>query len=113
VALTASAHEAFHFALYGAAGSAWLLRMIRPVWVTSERYCLALPEVRQLKDRTGEHEGIVDACAARDPQRAAAALHDHLATTANNVAVGMGHAPLYEVNWRNRAGRRGQRRRAP
>lgn len=113
VARTSSAHEAFHFALYAAAGSAWLLRMIRPVWETSERYCLAIPTARQLRDRTGEHDVIVDACAAHDPQRAAAALHDHLATTANHVAVGMGHPPLYEVNWRNRAGRRGQRRRAP
>src|SRR5947208_16140064 len=39
-----AAHEAFHFALYRAAGSGWLMRTIRPLWETSERYCLALPE---------------------------------------------------------------------
>jgi DNA-binding GntR family transcriptional regulator len=109
----AEAHEAFHFALYGAAGSAWLLRTIRPVWDTSERYCLALPESRQQESRIGEHSVILDACAARDPDRAATALHGHLATTANNVAIRMGHPPLYQITWRNRAERRGQRRRAP
>jgi DNA-binding GntR family transcriptional regulator len=102
---TTAAHEAFHFSLYRAAGSTWLLRTIRPLWETSERYCQSLPESRQLKERTGEHEDIMDACIARDPDRAALALHNHLATTANNVAVRMGHGPLYEVNWRNQAGR--------
>ncbi|HEX4671510.1 MAG TPA: GntR family transcriptional regulator, partial [Solirubrobacteraceae bacterium] len=46
-----AAHAAFHFALYDAADSAWLLRLIRPVWETSERYCLEVPECRQLKSR--------------------------------------------------------------
>ncbi|HEY3728662.1 MAG TPA: GntR family transcriptional regulator [Solirubrobacteraceae bacterium] len=112
-AATSEAHQAFHFALYGAAGSTWLLRMIRPVWEISERYCLALPESRQLKVRTGEHEAIVAACAARDGERAAGCLHDHLATTANNVAARMDHEPLFQVNSRSRAGRRAPRRRAP
>jgi DNA-binding GntR family transcriptional regulator len=31
-ATTSAAHEAFHFALYDAADSAWLMRLIRPVW---------------------------------------------------------------------------------
>jgi DNA-binding GntR family transcriptional regulator len=110
---TSEAHQAFHFALYGAAGSAWLLRMIRPVWETSERYCMALPESRQMKPRTAEHEAIVDACAAGDGERAADTMRDHLATTANNVATRMGHEPLFEVNARNRSGRRAPRRRAP
>jgi DNA-binding GntR family transcriptional regulator len=110
---TSDAHQALHFALYAAAGSTWLLRMIRPVWETSERYCLALPESRQLKARTGEHQAIVDACAAGDGERAADCLHDHLATTANNIATRMGHEPLFEVNLRSRAGRRAPRRRAP
>jgi DNA-binding GntR family transcriptional regulator len=109
---TSAAHEAFHFSLYLAAGSAWLMRTIRPLWETSERYCLALPESRQLKQRTGEHRIILDACIAKEPEAAGAALRNHLATTANNVAGRMDHAPLYEVNWRNQAGRRPARRRA-
>src|ERR1700728_2893034 len=40
---TSAAHAAFHFGLYDAAGSAWLSRLIRPIWVTSERYCLEQP----------------------------------------------------------------------
>jgi DNA-binding GntR family transcriptional regulator len=112
-ASTSDAHLDFHFALYSAARSAWLLRMIRPVWETCERYCLALPESRQLKARAGEHDEILEACVARDDERAGAALRAHLATTANNIAVRMGHQPLYEVTWRNRAERRGSRRHGP
>jgi DNA-binding GntR family transcriptional regulator len=95
-ATTTAAHEVFHFTLYRAAGSAWLLRLIRPVWETSERYCLEVPECRQLGDRQHEHDAIVDACAAGDPGRAAAALWFHLTTTANMIAQGMGGTPLYD-----------------
>jgi DNA-binding GntR family transcriptional regulator len=96
-ATTSAAHEAFHFALYGAADSAWLLRLIRPVWETSERYCLEVPECRQLTARIPEHEAILEACAGNDPDRAAVALHDHLATTANHLSVAMGGEPLFEL----------------
>src|SRR5581483_11813929 len=72
---TTAAHEAFHFSLYRAAGSTWLLRTIRPLWETSERYCLTWPQSRQLKQRTGEHEAIMEACIAHQPDRAASALY--------------------------------------
>jgi DNA-binding GntR family transcriptional regulator len=110
---TTAAHEAFHFSLYRAAGSGWLMRTIRPLWETSERYCLALPESRQLEERRGEHRAILDACIARKPEEAGWALHIHLATTANNIAARMNHAPLYEVRAQNRGGRQSVRRRAP
>jgi DNA-binding GntR family transcriptional regulator len=90
-----AAHAAFHFALYDAADSAWLLRLIRPVWETSERYCLEATQSRQLAARQGEHMEIVEACVARDPDRAARALHGHLAATANSIAAAMGSGPLY------------------
>ena len=48
-ARTSAAHEAFHFSLYEAAASAWLTRLIRPVWETSERYCLETPQCRQTR----------------------------------------------------------------
>jgi DNA-binding GntR family transcriptional regulator len=60
-AATCSAHTEFHFGLYALAGSAWLLRLIRPVWETAERYCLEVPQCRQLTGRKGEHEAIVSA----------------------------------------------------
>jgi DNA-binding GntR family transcriptional regulator len=97
-ATTSAAHAAFHFALYDAADSAWLLRLIRPVWETSERYCLEVPQCRQLAARAHEHEAILEACAGNDPDRAAVALHDHLATTANHVSVAMGGEPLFELS---------------
>jgi DNA-binding GntR family transcriptional regulator len=96
-ATTSAAHEAFHFALYDAADSAWLMRLIRPVWETSERYCLEVPQCRQLAARGPEHEAILEACASNDPDRAAVALHDHLATTANHVSVAMGGERLFEL----------------
>jgi DNA-binding GntR family transcriptional regulator len=92
-----AAHDAFHFALYEAAGSAWLLRLIRPVWETSERYCLEVPQVRQLAKRRHEHRAILGACIAHDPDGAALALHDHLARTANNISDVMGGEVLFEL----------------
>src|SRR4029077_15275652 len=35
-------HGGFHFALYEASGSAWLVRLIRPAWESCERYRAAL-----------------------------------------------------------------------
>jgi DNA-binding GntR family transcriptional regulator len=92
-----AAHAAFHFALYDAADSAWLLRLIRPVWETSERYCLEVPDCRQLQSRRWEHRAILESCVSHDADGAAGALHDHLATTANHISKAMGGAPLFEL----------------
>ncbi len=96
-AAASAAHHAFHFALYDAAGSAWLERLIRPVWETSERYCLEVPQVRQLAKRRREHRAILEACIAHDPDAAALALHDHLARTANNISEAMGGKAPFEL----------------
>ncbi len=96
-AATSTAHAAFHFSLYEAAGSTWLLRLVRPIWETSERYCLEVPSCRQLVGRRHEHEAILGACVAHDPDRAAVTLHDHLATTANSISVAMGGEPLFAL----------------
>lgn len=93
---TWAAHTAFHFALYEAAASSWLLRLIQPLWETSQRYRLAIPGVaRKLDTRRTEHEQILAACIAHDADLAARALHDHLATTANLVSVAMGGSVLF------------------
>src|SRR5262249_24847430 len=94
-AATSTAHAAFHFALYEAADSAWLLRLIRPIWETAERYCLEVPQRRQLDARRNEHDAILVACEAHDPDRAAITLRDHLATTANNISTAMGGEALF------------------
>jgi DNA-binding GntR family transcriptional regulator len=95
---TWAAHTRFHFALYEAADSQWLLRMIRPLWETSERYRIAVPvdPGYSLSSRQGEHEEILAACVAHDAERAARALRDHLATTANGVLRAMGGADVFE-----------------
>ena len=73
-------HTAFHFTLYEAARSASLLRLIRPAWDSCERYRpVLLGTGGSPQDRHAELDReLLDACAARDPERAAAALHDHL-----------------------------------
>ena len=94
LAATSVAHAEFHFALYEAADSAWLLAIDPSPRRPPERYCLAVPECRQLAGRRREHEEILDACVAHDPDRAGLALRDHLARTADNIAVAMGSEPL-------------------
>jgi DNA-binding GntR family transcriptional regulator len=97
-AAASEAHTRFHFALYEAADSAWLLRLISPVWKTSERYCLEVPGVRRLAQAAAEHEEILGAVEAHAPDGAAAALHDHLAVTANSLAAAMGGPVLFPAS---------------
>jgi DNA-binding GntR family transcriptional regulator len=90
------AHAAFHFGLYAASGSVWLPRLIRPLWENSERYRIASLHVQGPAERRfDEHVLIVEACAARDPETAAAALRAHLVVTANLVAGWLGEGELY------------------
>jgi DNA-binding GntR family transcriptional regulator len=73
-------HGGFHFALYEASRSAWLVRLIRPAWESCERYRAALlAQQGSLQDRHQEiDQELLAACAARDPERAADALFRHL-----------------------------------
>src|SRR4051794_39093647 len=82
------AHGEFHFALYEAARSPWLVRLIRPAWDSCERYRPVLFAKGAVQDR---HEEIgtelLGACESHDPERAAAALREHLETAADIYAV--------------------------
>jgi DNA-binding GntR family transcriptional regulator len=81
------AHTGFHFALYEAARSPWLLRLIRPAWDSCERYRPVLL-TGELQDRHEELDvELVDACSAHDPVRAGAALHAHLELASDIYAV--------------------------
>ena len=73
-------HTAFHFTLYEAARSSWLLRLIRPCWDSCERYRpVLLAEKGALQDRHEELDvELLEACTAHDPDRAANALQRHL-----------------------------------
>jgi DNA-binding GntR family transcriptional regulator len=93
-----SSHTAFHFALYDAANSRWMSRLIHPLWETSERYRFAMLPVRlNLDKRRLEHERILQACVDHDGTTAARELHNHLARTANMIAAQMGSEPLFEL----------------
>ena len=82
------AHGEFHFALYEAARSGWLLRLIRPAWDSCERYRPVLLAKGALQDRHEELDvELLEACAKHDPDRAVSALHDHLELAADIYAV--------------------------
>jgi DNA-binding GntR family transcriptional regulator len=77
-----AAHDAYHFTLYAASGSEWLVRLIRPAWENSERYrALATPSLEMIRARQAEHEHILEACAAGNAEAAADALRAHLRRT--------------------------------
>jgi DNA-binding GntR family transcriptional regulator len=93
-----STHTAFHFALYDAANSRWMSRLIRPLWESSERYRFAMLPVRMnLDKRRSEHERILQACIAHEAPLAARELHNHLARTANLIANQMSGEDLFEL----------------
>jgi DNA-binding GntR family transcriptional regulator len=92
------AHAAFHFTLYEAARSQWLLRLIRPTWDSCERYRPALlsPE-GDLQDRHERlDEELLAACEAHDEDRAATALHDHLELAGDFYAVELGDRGIFD-----------------
>ena len=93
---TWAAHTAFHFALYDAADSRWLLRLIEPLWETSQRYRLAANVAPRLRARSDEHDAILRACIDHDADLAARSLYNHLTRTANVVSRAMGGATLFE-----------------
>jgi DNA-binding GntR family transcriptional regulator len=89
------AHRRFHFTLYEASGSRWLVRLIHPLWENSERYRIASLLTRSIDDRRIEHQRILDACRRGRPRATARELHRHLALTANLVAHHMKATDLF------------------
>ncbi|MCU1442143.1 MAG: GntR family transcriptional regulator [Cryobacterium sp.] len=73
-----TAHTEFHFILYGASGSRWLLRAIEPVWQNTERYRFSTNDARTIERSHREHANILQACRVRDSRRAKSALREHL-----------------------------------
>lgn len=93
------AHTGFHFALYRASSSRWLVRLISPLWDSAERYRVAAigGSLGLFEARGDEHERLLAACRERLPEVAAAELWNHLSQTANQIAVQMGEPELYEL----------------
>jgi len=87
------AHTDFHFALYTACRSSWFMRLVTPLWESSQRYRLSIPTLSAAQrnaEAALEHEELLTACVTHDPERAAVVLHDHLVKTANLIIGEMG-----------------------
>ena len=92
------AHTDFHFALYTASGSPWLVRLIRPAWDSSERFRPALFSLRgELQERHRQLDGeLLAACAAHDPETAARTLREHLGLADEYYAPELGDRGIFE-----------------
>jgi DNA-binding GntR family transcriptional regulator len=92
------AHGSFHFAIYEAARSSWLLRLIRPAWDSCERYRPALLSPKgDLQDRHERLDAeLLAACEAHGEDRAAAALRAHLELAGEFYAVELGDRGIFE-----------------
>lgn len=74
-----SAHEEFHFTLYRAASSSWLIRLIEMLWHNADRYRFAYPlsEADQaMSDR--EHREMVATCISGDSDGARKITRQHI-----------------------------------
>jgi DNA-binding GntR family transcriptional regulator len=93
-----AANKEFHFAVYRAARSPWLIRQLAPAWENSERYAVALFGVDSLKrdrsrnERAG-HLRIVRACMRNDADAAARDLERHLTVFRNLVERAISGTP--------------------
>ena len=73
------AHRAFHFALFDAAGDGILLRHLKMLWHTCERYVMhGMPDVDRQHSSQDEHLQLLDLVEARDAKGASKLLEHHL-----------------------------------
>jgi DNA-binding GntR family transcriptional regulator len=92
------AHKGFHFSFYDAGNSAWLTRLISPLWERSQCYRLKWGPLNiDPKRQTREHNSILQACIDRDAERATAEMYNHLARNANEFAKEMGGGPMFDL----------------
>jgi DNA-binding GntR family transcriptional regulator len=86
----------FHFALYQAAGSPWLLRLIRPLWESAERYRrTGAHGAYALSERETEHSIILEACVRHDESAAAESMSRHLKRSANRISAALMGTTLF------------------
>lgn len=89
-------HQAFHFALYAACGSAWLIYFCQLLFDQSDRYrrlwFRTNPE-RRTRDVSGEHRELMDAVLARDAASATYLIQRHIGRTAAALLADMGEVP--------------------
>jgi DNA-binding GntR family transcriptional regulator len=81
------AHQAFHFALYEPAGSAWTMHVIRQLWAAAERYVRLAAAVRPAPDLfVAEHRRIFEAVVGAEVEEAVESLIANLRTTEKLLA---------------------------
>jgi DNA-binding GntR family transcriptional regulator len=92
------AHTDFHFTIYEASRSSWLVAMIRPAWDRAARGRPAL-----FTDRSGPQrahracdQALIDACAEGDADAAARALYDHLELASVIFKTELGGRGIFE-----------------
>src|SRR6266550_1939208 len=95
---TLRAHTDFHFTLYGASGSPWLVALIRPAWDRSERYRPAL--LASAGDPQDQHrafdEQLLAACSAHRPEEADKAFYGHLELASVFFETELGGRGIFE-----------------
>ncbi len=75
-------HEQFHFGLYALSQSTWIVRLIRVLWDTSERYRrLSVAHRGSLGERVKEHSEILEACREGRKEKAGQLMASHLTRT--------------------------------
>ncbi|HEY4277991.1 MAG TPA: GntR family transcriptional regulator [Conexibacter sp.] len=89
-----NAHERFHFTMYRACGSSWLVRSIQPAWRNSERYRVeSMRDPAHVGRRGREHVQMLEALQAGDAMRAVELLSEHLRSSTELVAAGLDRDP--------------------
>ncbi|ADB52308.1 GntR family transcriptional regulator [Conexibacter woesei] len=89
-----NAHERFHFTMYRACGSDWLVRSIGPAWRNSERYRVeSMRHPAHVARRAEEHVQMLAALEEGDAEAAVALLASHLRSSVELVAAGLDGDP--------------------
>jgi DNA-binding GntR family transcriptional regulator len=84
----------FHFTIYRAAGSTYLLNMITSLWELAERYRYRYMFIRdQGKAISGEHQTIYTACTEHDSDKLRTAIIYHMRHTLEGIKVYLQTSP--------------------
>ena len=87
-----TAHKQFHEALVSAGDSATLLAIRAELFDRAERYRQLSASLRpQPRDKSGEHQAIMQAAISRNADLAVRLIESHIRITAQNVATHAGH----------------------
>ena len=76
------AHRHFHFAFFDALGEGIMLRLLRMLWHTCERYVMhCMPDPTRQEASRSEHLGLIDLVEAGDAEGAAELLGHHISSS--------------------------------